>query len=86
MLHKRGKYELLASFVFSTFTFIQHINVSMIKIVWSIISISNNSDSITHYISMILVFALGAKISYSDEYLSSKSENDHSDIFDSKTM
>ena len=35
---------------------------------------------------MILVFALGAKISYSDESLSSKSENDHSDIFDSKTM
>ena len=35
---------------------------------------------------MILVFALGAKISYTYEYLSSQSENDQSDIFDSKTM
>ena len=58
----------------------------MIRIVWSIIASSNNSDSITHYLLTILVFALGSKISYTDEYLSNESENDHSDIFNSKTM
>ena len=77
---------LLASFIFSAFTFNQHIDILMIRIVWSIISCSNNSDSITHYISTILIFALGSKISYTDEYLSSESENNHSDIFDSKTV
>ena len=83
---KGGKYVLLASFIFSTFTFNQHINIFMIRIVWSIISSSNNSDSIIYYISTILLFALGSKISYTDEYLSSESENNHSDIFDSKTV
>ena len=58
----------------------------MLSIVWSIVSSSNNSDSITHYISMILIFALGSKISYTDKYLSSESENDQSDILNSKTM
>ena len=81
-----GKYVLLASFMFSTFTFNQHINMFMIRIVWSIISGSNNSDSIIHYILTILMFALGSKISYTDEYLSSESENNHSDIFDLKTV
>ena len=80
--NKRGKYVLLASFMFSTFTFNEHINISMIRIVCSIISSSNKSDSITHFISTILIFALGWKISYTDEYLSS----DHSNIFDSKTV
>ena len=84
--NKRGKYVLLASFMFSTFTFNQHISISMIRIVWSIISSSNNSDSITHYISTIFIFALGSKISYTDEYLSSESENDHSDIFDPRSF
>ena len=28
---------------------------------------------------MILKFALGSKVSYTDEYLSSESENEHSD-------
>ena len=77
--NKGGKYAM-----FSTFNFNQHINIFMIRIVWSIISSSNNSDSITHYISTILILALGSKISYTDEYLSS--ENDHNDIFNSKTM
>ena len=70
--------------MFSTFNFNQHINIFMIRIVWSIISSSNNSDSITHYISTILILALGSKISYTDEYLSN--ENDDNDIFNSKTM
>ena len=83
---KGGKYVLLASFMFLTFTFNQHIYIFMIRIAWSIISNSNNSDSIIHYISTILIFALGSKISYTDEYLSSESENNHSDIFDSKTV
>ena len=39
-----------------------------------------------HYILTILIFALGSKISYTDEYLSSESENNHNDIFDLKTM
>ena len=43
-------------------------------------------DSVTYYISTILKFALGSKISYTNKYLPSKSENDHSDIFNSKTM
>ena len=51
-----------------------------------VISSSNNSDSITHYIPTILIFALGSKISYTDEYLSSESENNQINIFDSKTM
>ena len=51
--NKKGKYAM-----FSTFTFNQHINIFMIKIVWGIISRSNNPDSITHYISMILTFFL----------------------------
>ena len=72
--------------MFSAFTFNQHINIFMLSIVWSIVSSSNNSDSITHYISMILIFALGSKISYTAKYLSSESENDHSDILNSKTM
>ena len=84
--NKSGKYVLLASFIFSTFTFNQHINISMIRIVWSFISSSNNSDSITHYISTIFIFALGSKIICTDEYLSTESENDHSDIFDSETI
>ena len=46
----------------------------MIRIVWSIISSLKNSDSITYYIPTILKFALGSKISYTDEYLSSESE------------
>ena len=41
---------------------------------------------ITHYISKILVFSLGSKTSYTDGYLSSESEKDHSNIFNSKTM
>ena len=73
-------------YMFSTFTFNQRINIFMLRIVWSIVSSSNNSDSITHYISMILIFALGSKISYTAKYLSSESENDHSDILNSKTM
>ena len=52
--------------MFSKFTFNQHINIFMIRIVWGIIFSSNNSDSITHYISAILIFALGLKISYTD--------------------
>ena len=76
--NKGGKHAM-----FSTFNFNQHINIFMIGIAWSIISSSNNSDSITHYISTILILALGSKISYTDEYLSS--ENDHNDIFNSKT-
>ena len=83
---KEGKYVLLAAFISSAFTSNQHINIFMIRIVWSIISSSNNSDSIIYYISTILLFALGSKISYTDEYLSSESENNHSDIFDSKTV
>ena len=75
--NKGGKYAML-----STFNFNQHINIFMIRIAWSIISSSNNSDSITNYISLTL--ALGLKISYIDKYLSS--ENDHNDIFNSKTM
>ena len=58
--NKRGKYVLLASFMFSTFNFNHHINTFMIGIVWSIIFSSDNSHSITHYISTILVFALGS--------------------------
>ena len=77
--NKGGKYAM-----FSTFNFNQHINIFMIRIAWSIISSSNNSDSITHYISTILILALGSKISYTDEYLSN--ENDDNDIFNSKTM
>ena len=76
--NKGGKYAM-----FSTFNFNQHINIFMIRIAWSIISSSNNSDSITHYISTILAFALGSKISFTDEYLSSG--NDCSDICVSKT-
>ena len=57
----------------------------MIRVVWSIIFSLNNSDSIIYYISTILIFALGSKISYTDKYLSSESENDHSDILNSKT-
>ena len=38
----------------------------MIAIVCGIISSSNNSDSITQYISTILRFALGSKISYTE--------------------
>ena len=72
--------------MFSKFTFNQHINIFMIRIVWGIIFSSNNSDSITHYISAILIFALGLKISYTDEYLCSECKNDHTDIFDSKTV
>ena len=83
---KGGKYILLAYFMFSRFTFSQQINILMIKIVWSIITNSSYCDSITHYISTILIFVLGSKISYADEYLFSESENDHKDIFDSKTM
>ena len=75
--NKKGKYAM-----FSTFTFNQHINIFMIKIVWGIISRSNNPDSIAHYISMILAFTLGTKISYTDEYLPSESEIHVSDIFD----
>ena len=70
--------------MFSTFNFNQHINIFMIGIAWSIISSSNNSDSSTHYISTILILALGSKIIYTDEYLSS--QNDHNDILNSKTM
>ena len=77
--NKGGKYAM-----FSTFNFNQHINISMLRIACSIISRPNNSDSITHYISTILILALGSKISCTDEYLSS--ENDHNDIFNSKTM
>ena len=73
-------------YMFSTFTFNQHINIFMLRIVSSIVSSSNNSDSITHSISMILIFASGSKVSYTDKYLSSESENDHSDILNSKTM
>ena len=69
--------------MFSTFTFNQHINIFMMRIVWRIISSSSNSDSNTHYISTILILALGSKISHTDEYLSS--EKDHNDIFNSKT-
>ena len=58
----------------------------MKRIVWSIISSSRNSDGITRYISTIRIFALGSKISYTDEYLSSEKENDHRDIFDSETV
>ena len=61
--NKSGKYVLLVSFMFSTFTSCQHINISMIRIVWSIISSLNNTDSITYYISTILIFALESKIS-----------------------
>ena len=77
--NKGGKYAM-----FSTFNFNQNINIFMIRIAWSIISSSNNSDSTTHYISTILILALGSKISYTNEYLSS--ENDHNDIFNSKSM
>ena len=77
--NKGGKYGM-----FSTFNFNQHINIFMIRIAWSIISSSNTSDSITHYISTILILALGSKIIYTDEYLSS--QNDHNDILNSKTM
>ena len=45
----------------------------MITVVWSIILSLNNSDSITYYI-LTIIFALGSKISYTD------------DIFNSKTM
>ena len=34
---------------------------------------------------MILKFALGSKISYNDEYLSSESEKNNSNTFNSKT-
>ena len=77
--NKGGKYAM-----FSTFNFNQHINIFIIRIAWSFISSSNNSDSITHYISTILILALGWKICYTDEYLSN--ENDHNNIFNSKTM
>ena len=72
--------------MFSRFTFNQHMNIFMVRIVWSVIISSNNSDNITHYISTILIFVLGSKISYTDEYLFSESENDHNDIFDPKTV
>ena len=55
--------------MFSTSTFSQHFNISMIRIVWIIISSSNISDSIIHNILTILIFALGWKISCIDEYL-----------------
>ena len=83
---KRGKYVLLPYFMFSRFTFNHHINIFMIRIVWSIITSSNNSDSMTHYISTILIFVLGSKISYTDQFLFRESENDHNDTFDSKTV
>ena len=72
--------------MFSRFTFNQHMNIFMVRIVWSVIISSNNSDNITHYISTILIFVLGSKISYTDEYLFSESENDHNDIFAPKTV
>ena len=78
--NKERKYGLLVHFMFSTFTSNQHFNISMIRIVWSIISGLNNSDSITYYILTILIFALGSKISCADEYMSRESENDHSNI------
>ena len=55
--------------MFSTFTFSQHFNISMIRIVWSTISSSNISDSVIYNILTILIFALGWKISCIDEYL-----------------
>ena len=58
----------------------------MIRIVWGIISSSNHSDSITHYISTILIFALGSKISHTNECLSRENENDHIETLDLKAM
>ena len=53
----------------------------MIRIVWSTISSVNNCNYvhiIIYYISTIAALALGLKNSYTDQYLSSESENDDS--------
>ena len=57
--NKRGKYVLLEPFMFSTCTSSStYQNISIIRVVWSIIFSLNNPDSIVYYISTILIFAL----------------------------
>ena len=62
---------IVSTLCFQHLLLVQHINISMITVVWSIILSLNNSDSITYYILTIL-FALGSKISYTDDIFNLK--------------